>query len=266
ARGRVDEDGAKRVAAAFGYSAEDLSAIPEASNLGLSCGNPTAMASLRPGETVLDLGCGGGLDVFLGAKAVGPGGRAIGIDMTEDMIALARANAEKAGHDNVEFHLSEIERMPLESDTVDCIVSNCVINLCPDKPSAFSEMFRVLKPGGRLAISDIALKQSLPDELKDSLDAYVGCIGGAISFQGYENGLSEAGFSDVQILDANADLNAYAEIDGQAGCCAPAAQTSCCGPEPAAENVHEGLAAVLQRYDVNAYAASVKVFAVKPAT
>jgi len=267
ARGAVDRDGAARVAAAFGYSPEELAAMPEGSNLGLSCGNPTAMAGLKPGETVVDLGCGGGLDVFLAARAVGPAGKAVGIDMTVDMIALARENAAKTGLANTEFHLAEIERMPLETDSVDCIISNCVLNLCPDKPAAFREMLRVLRPGGRLAVSDIALKQALPSELKDSLHAYVGCISGALPLEAYETGLRDAGFRDVQIVDAGADLNAYAEIDGQAGCCAPAAQpvetqADCCAPS--AGTVHDGLAQVLQRYDVNAYAASVKVFALKP--
>ncbi|MEM8988713.1 MAG: arsenite methyltransferase [Pseudomonadota bacterium] len=259
----VDADGAAKVAAAFGYSAAELDALPEEANLGLSCGNPTAMATLRPGETVVDLGSGGGIDVFLAAEAVGPTGKAIGIDMTEDMVALARKNADKTGVANVEFHLAEIEKTPLADNSVDCIISNCVLNLCPDKPAAFREIFRILKPGGRLAVSDIALKQALPPALKESLDAYVGCIGGAISFEAYETGLAAAGFQAVKIIDANADLNVYGEIDGQAGCCAPAAQTSCCEPAPASASAHESLAETVKSHDLNAFAASVKVFAVK---
>lgn len=264
ARSAVDPEGAARIAAAFGYSAEDLAAIPDEANLGLSCGNPTAMASLRPGETVLDLGCGGGLDVFLAAKAVGPEGRAIGVDMTEDMLARARENAATGGYDNVEFHLAEIERMPLPDASVDCVISNCVLNLCPDKPAAFAEIFRVLKPGGRLAVSDIALKAPLPEDLKASLDAFVGCIAGAIPFAAYAEGLKGAGFDNIDIVDAGADLNAYGAIDGQAACCAPAVE-SCCAPAEAepSPDVHAGLLATLRAHDVNAYAASVKVFALK---
>ena len=259
----LDATAAGKVAMAFGYDASDLGAAPEGANLGLSCGNPTALASLQPGETVVDLGSGGGLDVFLAAKAVGPEGRAIGIDMTQDMIDLARKNASNAGHANVEFHLGEIENLPLEDNSVDCIISNCVLNLVPDKEAAFREIYRVLKPGGRLAASDIALKKSLPSDLAESLDAYVGCIAGAISFEAYQAGLENAGFGEIALADTGSDLNVYGEVEGQAGCCAPAA-SSCCGPEPSAETVHEGLAETLKRYDVNAYAASVQVNAVKP--
>ena len=148
------DDGIKGIARTFGYSEGELGSIPAEANMGLSCGNPTAMASLRAGETVVDLGSGGGLDVFLAAQKIGPSGRAIGIDMTEDMIALARKNAEKAGHANVEFHLAEIGAMPLESNSVDCVISNCVLNLVADKDAAFREIFRILKPGGRLAAAN----------------------------------------------------------------------------------------------------------------
>jgi len=262
----LDKDGAGRVAAAFGYSAEDLAGLPDGANLGLSCGNPIATASLKEGETVVDLGSGGGLDVFLAARRVGPTGAAIGIDMTEDMIALARRNAEKGGYENVVFHHAEIEALPLADATVDCIISNCVVNLSSDKPRVFREMFRVLKPGGRVAISDIAIKKPLPPELKDSLEAYVGCFAGALPMADFETGLAAAGFSHVAVIDDGSDLNAYGEIDGQAGCCAPAAsETSCCAPASfGARGVHESLGDVLNRHDVNAYAASVKVYAVKP--
>src|SRR5438874_2406891 len=177
------------------------------SNLGLSCGNPTAFASLRAGETVVDLGCGGGLDVFLAAARVGPTGKAVGIDMTPEMIDRARRNAARAPG-NVEFHLATIDRLPLPADSVDCIISNCVINLAADKAAVFREMFRVLKPGGRVAVSDIALKRPLPLELLQDVQAYIGCISGALSFAEYRQGLVDAGFETVQITDAAKDLNA----------------------------------------------------------
>src|SRR5271156_6280056 len=175
-----DNDGVRAVAEAFGYSTEELTSIPAEANMGLSCGNPTATAHIRPGEVVVDLGSGGGLDVFLASKMVGPEGRAIGIDMTPAMIERARANAASGGYANVEFHLSTIDRIPLPDDSVDCVISNCVLNLAPDKSAVFREITRVLKPGGRLSVSDIALKAELPPEIANSLAAYVGCISGAL--------------------------------------------------------------------------------------
>src|SRR5580704_7083358 len=192
-----DDEGGKAVAEAFGYLADQLASIPAEANMGLSCGNPTAFASLRAGETVVDLGSGGGLDVFLAAAKVGPKGRAIGIDMTPEMLALARGNAAKAGLANVEFHESTIDKLPLANASVDCVISNCVINLAADKPAVFREIARVLKPGGRLAASDIALTRQLPDEVRDDLAAYVGCIAGAISIDAYREGLQAAGLNDV---------------------------------------------------------------------
>src|SRR6266702_2449414 len=180
-----NHEGVKAVAEAFGYSAEELTSIPAEANMGLSCGNPTATAHIRPGEVVVDLGSGGGLDVFLAAKMVGPQGRAIGIDMTPAMIERARANAKAGGYTNVEFYQSTIDRIPLGDASVDCIISNCVLNLAPDKPAVFREIHRVLKPGGRLAVSDIALKKPLPPELGADLMAYVGCIAGAIPIEEY---------------------------------------------------------------------------------
>lgn len=294
-----EQGGVRAVAEAFGYTAEELSSIPAEANMGLSCGNPTATASLREGEVVVDLGSGGGLDVFLASEKVGPAGRAVGIDMTPEMVELARRNAAKrlegGAHDNVEFHLATIDRLPLADASVDVVISNCVINLAPDKPAVFREIARVLKPGGRLAVSDIALKLPLPLELSQDLLAYVGCIAGAIPVEEYKRGLVEAGFSEVAVIDSGADLNAYAQVEGQSGCCspsmqeeaaapkslpvassccAPAAETteaaqasvSCCGPVASASEgeLHGDLRDVLSRYNVNDYAASVKVFAVKP--
>ena len=265
---RVDRSAADRVAAAFGYSADELGAVPDGANLGLSCGNPTATANLRAGETVVDLGSGGGLDVFLAAKAVGTEGRAIGIDMSPDMLALARRNADKSGVTNAEFRLGEIEALPLPDASADCVISNCVINLSTDKDSVFAEIARVLKPGGRVAISDIALKRPLPDDLKESVAAYVGCIAGAISREDILSGLGGAGLVDVLVVEDGIDLNAYGEVDGQAGCCSPAADaaTSCCGPtEAPAADAHGALREILARHDLNDYAAAVKIYAVKPA-
>src|SRR5437773_1758587 len=185
--------GVRAVAEAFGYSPEELAAIPAEANMGLSCGNPTAFASLRLGETVVDLGCGGGLDVLLAAPKVGPAGKAIGIDMTPEMIDRARQNAGKQGLKNVEFHLGRIDRLPLPDSSADCIISNCVINLAPDKAAVFKEMFRVLKPGGRVAVSDIALKQALPQEINENILAYIGCIAGAVLIEDYVHGLRAAG-------------------------------------------------------------------------
>jgi SAM-dependent methyltransferase len=264
-----DHAGVRAIAEAFGYSAEELTAVPAEANLGLSCGNPTAFASLKPGETIVDLGCGGGLDVLLAAVKVGPAGRAIGIDMTPEMIDRARRNAERQKTTNVEFHLSTIDKLPLADTSVDCVISNCVINLVPDKRSVFREVFRVLKPGGRVAVSDIALKKPLPDDLAASVAAYVGCIAGAITIEDYRRGLEEAGFAAVQVVDSGADLNAYALVDNQVSCCAPAmtssavlplAASDCCG---SASDVHQGLADLLRKYDVNDYAASVRVYALK---
>jgi SAM-dependent methyltransferase len=262
--------GVRAVAEAFGYTAEELASMPAEANMGLSCGNPTAFASLRPGETVVDLGCGGGLDVLLAAARVGPSGKAVGIDLTPEMIDRARRNGARQGLANVEFHLATIDRLPLPDASADCVLSNCVINLAPDKRAVFREMYRVLKPGGRVAVSDIALKKPLPDDLARSALAYVGCVAGAISVAEYERGLREAGFDAVQVVDTHKDLNAYAQVEGQSGCCSPPAATgpelpmaaSCCG-DGAEAGVHRALADVLARYNVNEYAASVRVYALK---
>ncbi|MDC3378794.1 arsenite methyltransferase [Planctomycetota bacterium] len=297
-----DQAGIKSIANAFGYSDEELSSIPAEANMGLSCGNPTAMASIREGETVVDLGSGGGLDVFLASKKVGPTGKAIGIDMTGDMISLARKNAAKGGYENVKFYLGEIEAMPLPDDSVDCVISNCVLNLCPDKDAALKEIYRILKPGGRLAVSDIALKQALPEAVASEVAAWTGCIAGALTIDENRAALDAAGFGQVDIQDAGSDLNAYRD-GGSAACCGPESSadmsgvtqsaeaapeaSSCCAPAPAvveetsccapaAEEAtpatsapeepayHDTMGALLDTFDVNAYAASVKIFAVKP--
>ena len=183
----------------IGYSAAELAAAPEGAHLGLGCGNPQAIAALQPGETVLDLGSGAGFDAFLAAAAVGKTGRVIGVDMTADMISKARANATKAGHNNVEFRLGEIEALPVADATVDVILSNCVINLSPDKARVFREAFRVLKPGGRLAISDVVASNDLPDDLRRDLHLYSCCIGGAAPVAELETLLAAAGFADIRI-------------------------------------------------------------------
>jgi len=266
--------GVKAVAEAFGYTAEELTSIPAAANMGLSCGNPTATAHIKKGEVVVDLGSGGGLDVFLAAKMVGPEGRAIGIDMTPAMIERARANARTGAYTNVEFYLSTIDKIPLPDASVDCVISNCVLNLAPDKPAVFREIARVLKPGGRVAVSDTALKQALPEAVAQSIAAYVGCIAGAIQIDDYRAGLLAAGFEHVEIIDSGADLNAYAKVENQSGCCSPKMESAnplqvieapCCSAAPAAStSLHEELKTLLSQYDINAAAASVKVYAIKP--
>jgi arsenite methyltransferase len=267
-----DHAGVKAVAEAFGYTAEELTSIPAGANMGLSCGNPTATAHLRAGEVVVDLGSGGGLDVFLASKMVGPTGRAIGIDMTTAMIERSRENERVGGYTNVEFYQSTIDQIPLPDASVDCVISNCVINLTPDKPAVFREIARVLKPGGRVAISDIALKHELPEEIAQSMAAYVGCIAGAILIEDYRAGLSAAGFLHIEIVDSGADLNAYAKVENQAGCCSPSMAASspfqlieepCCAPAPAEASLHEELTTLLSQHDVNAAAASVRVYAIK---
>jgi SAM-dependent methyltransferase len=270
----TEHAGVKAVAEAFGYSAEELTSIPAEANMGLSCGNPTAIASIRPGETVVDLGSGGGLDVFLASRLVGPTGKAIGIDMTPEMIERARTNAQNGGYQNVEFHLATIDRLPLRDASVDCVISNCVINLAPNKPAVFREIARVLKPGGRLAVSDIALKAELPAKVAESMAAYVGCIAGAIKIDDYRDALFTAGFEHVEIVDSGANLNAYSKVENQAGCCSPSTDTAgglslladaCCSPGAGTpSSLHEDLTKLLSEYDVNAAAASVKVYAVKP--
>lgn len=235
---------------ALGYSEDDLGAVPEGANMGLGCGNPQAIAALKLGETVLDLGAGGGFDCFLAAKQVGPSGRVIGVDMTPEMVSKARANALKLGTTNVDFRLGEIESLPVADNTVDVILSNCVINLSPDKGAVFRDAFRVLKAGGRLAISDVVAIKELPDTIANDIAALTGCVAGAANVETILALLRGVGFEDirVQVKEGSRDVIsawmpglgieeyiASATIEavkpgGKKSCCAP----SCCAPEKSA--------------------------------
>lgn len=190
---------AARVAQSIGYGEGDLAAVPDGANLGLGCGNPTALAALRPGDVVLDLGAGAGFDAFLAARAVGDDGRVIGVDMTAEMVDKARANAAKAGFRNVEFRLGTIEELPVDDASVDVVISNCVINLSPDKPRVFREAFRVLRSGGRLMISDLVTSGPLPASVRASVPAYLGCVAGVALKDDYVTMLRGAGFEQVTI-------------------------------------------------------------------
>ncbi|RHZ55561.1 putative ubiE/COQ5 methyltransferase [Aspergillus thermomutatus] len=255
-RGSTDksEDYQMSVAKAFGYDPEDLKSLPKNANLGVSCGNPLALASLREGETVIDLGSGGGIDVILAARKVGPKGKAIGVDMTKKMLALAHQNVEKAGISNASFVEGFITAIPLEDSTADCIISNCVVNLVPkeQKSLVFHEMFRLLKPRGRVAISDILARQELPPEVVNNLALYVGCIAGASQVQEYHSYLKDAGFSDIMIVDTKANLNVYKDMPQgkKPGCCGMS-----CSDVPNSK---------IQDYDCNEWAGSFQIYAVKP--
>lgn len=194
-------DLAQTISKGIGYTDEELTSVPEGANLGLGCGNPVALASLAEGETVLDLGSGAGFDCFLAANKVGKQGKVIGVDMTPEMIEKARENARKSNYENIEFRLGEIENIPVADNSVDVVISNCVINLSPDKKKVFKETFRGLKPGGRLMVSDIVLLKKLPDFIKNSVAAYVGCISGAILKDEYLAAITEAGFHEVKVTD-----------------------------------------------------------------
>ncbi len=190
------DDTARRI----GYSDEQLEQVPEGANLGVGCGNPTAIDALRPGETVVDLGSGAGMDSFLAARQVGPEGHVIGVDMTDAMLEKARANTKQVGlEDRVEFRKGQIEALPIDDDSVDVILSNCVINLSPEKDKVYAEAFRVLKPGGRVMVSDIVLERPLPDKVIESIDAYVGCVSGANLRADYLRTIEAAGFKEVRI-------------------------------------------------------------------
>ena len=229
------------VSKAIGYSDDDLSAVPDGSNLGLGCGNPVAIASLKKGEVVLDLGSGAGFDCFLAANAVGCNGQVIGVDMTPEMITRARANAREGGYENVVFRLGEIENLPVADSSIDVVISNCVINLSQEKKKVFEEAFRVLKPGGRLMVSDIVLLKKLPDELQSSEEAYIGCIAGAVLKEEYISTLKLAGFQSVKILG---------ETTAPVACFMPDAEEELTG-HPA-------------RVPFTETAESIKVFAIKP--
>lgn len=238
----------EKISQGIGYSPEEMQAVPEGANLGLGCGNPVALASIKEGETVLDLGSGAGFDAFLAARAVGKSGRVIGVDMTPEMLDKARGNARKGGYGNVEFRLGEIENLPVADRTVDIIISNCVINLSPDKERVFREAFRVLKPGGRLMVSDIVLLNRLSAALKESIEAYVGCVAGAVMKEDYLRAIREAGFVDIKIVGETtfpvSDLLDH-----------PAVQERFGHADHLAEQVEE----------ISSSIASIKVSAVKPA-
>lgn len=192
---------AANISTKIGYTEEELKSVPEGANLGLGCGNPVALASLKKGEIVLDLGSGAGFDCFLAARKVGDNGKVIGVDMTPEMVEKARENARKGRYKNVEFRLGEIEHLPVADNSVDVIISNCVINLVPDKKEVFKDAFRVLKPGGRMMISDIVLLAELPESIKNSIDAYVGCLSGAILKDKYIETIREAGFQKIRVIE-----------------------------------------------------------------
>ncbi|OJD17415.1 hypothetical protein AJ78_02487 [Emergomyces pasteurianus Ep9510] len=268
-----DDRYGRDVATAFGYSKEELASIPQDANLGLSCGNPLALAQLREGETVIDFGSGAGIDAFLAAKNVGPNGK--------DMLARANINKEKTGPAaaNVTFVESQITAVNLPDAVGDCIISNCVVNLVPEaeKQLAFNEMARLLKPGGRVALSDILTKKELTPDLKESIALYVGCIAGASQVSDYERYLRDAGFSDVLIVDAKNDLNIYTSAlsnleSASGGCCGEVKKpeaTPCCGPSPSKEKERgpgifsEGFKADFKNVDFNEWAGSFKIYAVK---
>lgn len=188
------------LAKSMGYSEEEIASSPEGAVMGLGCGNPTALAELEEGETVLDLGSGGGLDVFLASKRVGEGGHVIGVDMTEEMVQRAEETAKSHGYKNVEFRVGDIEKLPVEDDSIDVIISNCVINLSPDKLATYKEAFRVLKPGGRILISDLVTEGELPEEVRQSFEAWAACIAGALEKREYLETITKAGFRDVEIV------------------------------------------------------------------
>jgi len=194
-------DQAKTISKKVGYSDSEMSTVPEGANLGFGCGNPVALASLKEGDVVLDLGSGAGFDAFLAAQRVGKTGRVIGVDMTPEMVAKAQTNVKKGNYANVEFRLGEIEKLPVDDSSVDVIISNCVINLSPDKEQVFKEAFRVLKPGGRLMVSDLVLAKDIPKAIKDSVEAYVGCLAGAVKKDEYLNLITMAGFQDIKVIN-----------------------------------------------------------------
>jgi arsenite methyltransferase len=257
------EERAKPTGATRFYSAEELADLPETvTDASLGCGNPLAIAELRPGEVVLDLGSGGGIDCFLAAQRVGPEGRVIGLDMTPDMIKLARKNAKKIGATNVDFRFGEMEDMPLPDGSVDVIISNCVINLSPDKDAVFHEAYRVLRPGGRLSVSDIVVDGELPQAIRDSLNAWAGCIAGALDESDYLAKIRTAGFGEVEVLSRDyADVEEAAEWED-----IQAMVVQADGQVYEGEEAQAFLAGVgVSPQDLAQKVASVKVRAYKPA-
>ncbi|MFC1870909.1 arsenite methyltransferase [Chloroflexota bacterium] len=239
---------AQDISRKVGYSDEEITSVPDGANLGLGCGNPVALASLVAGESVLDLGSGAGFDCFLVANRVGEGGKVIGVDMTPEMIDRARENARKGGYNNVEFRLGEIENIPAADNSVDAVISNCVINLSSDKKRVFGEAFRVLKPGGRLMVSDIVLKKELPDFVRNSVAAYVGCISGALMRDEYLEAVKGAGFHGVKVVDET-----YFPIDCMAG-------------DPGAALIIDKMSLSAEEIEAAADSVvSIKVQAIKPA-
>lgn len=201
------------------YSIDEIAHLPESvTDISLGSGNPVAIADLKPGENVLDLGSGGGIDCFLAAKLVGPGGKVVGLDMTTEMIDLARKNADRIGADNVEFHHGEMEHIPLPDDSVDVIISNCVINLSPDKDAVFSEAFRVLRPGGRMIVSDIVTQGELPDSVRNHLSAWAGCVAGALEEEDYLDRIRKSGFVEAEVLSRNTFENNESADSGRSCC------------------------------------------------
>jgi len=240
-------DLAQDISKSIGYTEEELKAVPQGANLGLGCGNPVALASLREGETVLDLGSGAGFDCFLAADKVGESGRVIGVDMTPEMIERARENARKGNYGNVEFRLGEIENLPVADNSIDVIISNCVINLAPDKRRVYTEAFRVLKPGGRLMVSDMVLLKELPDFIKNSIEAYIGCLSGAIMRDEYIGAIKTAGFQEVRIVDETSF------------------PIECMANDPTAKRIIENSKIPLEKVkEVASSVISMKVYGVKP--
>eukprot|EP00026_Physarum_polycephalum_P010413 Phypoly_transcript_10577.p1 GENE.Phypoly_transcript_10577~~Phypoly_transcript_10577.p1 ORF type:complete len:396 (-),score=64.72 Phypoly_transcript_10577:46-1233(-) len=241
---------ADKVATQFGYSLDELSTIPAGANLGVSCGNPLALTNVKVGEVVVDLGSGGGLDCFLASSKVGPSGKVYGIDMTPEMLARAKENAAKRNITNVEFLKGDIEALPLPDAVADLVISNCVINLVPNKQKAFAEIHRILKPGGRLAISDIVIKKDFPPEVKANVGMFSACFTGAMHFADVPKILESAGFQGILVQDAGVDLNAYKELGSGSGCC---------GSIPSSHPLTKSLVDI----DFNIHASSAKIFALK---
>ncbi|KAJ7483913.1 S-adenosyl-L-methionine-dependent methyltransferase [Mycena galericulata] len=256
---------AAKVAESFGYTREQFESIPKESHMGLGCGNPTVTATLKPGEIVLDLGSGGGIDVFLAASKIGPAGKAVGIDMSADMVSRARANAAKRGlfPPNVSFIESSLTNaLPINSNSIDCVLSNCVINLLPPsgKEHIFKEIYRVLKPGGRLVLDDILAKTELPSHIRDDIKQYVSCIGGAIQVHEYNELLKTAGFNDSMFVDSLADLNIYV-MAAEVG--STATPSTCCGAGSTNSEAATSSSETVD-IDVNQWAASYQIYAMKP--